>query len=404
MILFWSLAAAMVAAALALVLLPLLRGGHAAGVDQRALNVAVHRDRLRELEAERSEGSLSEELFTQAKEELERDLLQDVSGEEVAAPARGGRWMVVVAALVVPLLTVGLYLGVGMPQAVDGVIPTRPDGAPDVDKMLASLEAKLAAEPNNLEGWMMLGRSYSALERYREAAAAFGRAAALEPDNPDVILYQAEAIANGQGGNMAGQPEALVKHALSINPQHASALWMSGIIAFQNNRFEEAVADWEQVLQGQEPGSDGYKMVFQALSEARANAGMPPLQAPPVPAAAAAAGGPTVTVKVDISAEMARQAGVDDALFIYARAAEGPKAPLAMSRHKVSELPLTVTLDNSMSMVPGMDLSAFPQVVIYARVSKSGQAMAAAGDLEGKSEPLTPAEGSSATVHIDHSL
>ena len=403
MILFWSLAAAMIAVALAFVLLPLLRGGKEAGVDQQKLNVAVHRDRLTELEVELAEGSMSEEQFTQAKDELERDLLQDVSGGKGAETTRGGLWMVGVVAVIVPLISVVLYLNVGKHEAIEGVIPTTEAGAPDVDKMLATLEEKLAAEPSNLEGWAMLGRSYSALDRFREAAVAWGRASALEPRSPDLILYQAEAIANAQGGSMAGQPAALVEKALGINPEHSSALWMSGIIAFQNEDYPTAITYWEKVMKMQDPQSEGYQMVLGAINDARSSAGMPPMEvAKPEPKAPVE--GPTVTVTVDISDEMAMQADIDDTLFVYARAAEGPKAPLALSRHKVSDLPLTVTLDNSMAMVPEMNLSAFPQVVIYARVSKSGQATSEPGDLEGMSEPLAPAEGSSATVRIDHTL
>ena len=403
MILFWSLAAAMVIAALAFVLIPLLRGGTHAGVDQQKLNVAVHRDRLNELEREREEGSLSDDQFVQAKEELEKDLLQDVSGPAAKAATHGGRWAVYAVIAIVPLLVVNLYLFVGKPEAVEGVIPTQADGAPDIDQMLNTLEERLAADPNNLEGWLMLGRSYAAMERYPEASKAYGRAAALAPKNPDIILFHAEAIANAQGGAMAGQPASLIAKALAINPEHPSALWMSGIVDFQNEAYPAAIEKWEKVAASQEPGSDGYKMVLGAINDARQEAGMPIME-PPAPAAAAPVEGPTVTVTVEISDEMAMQAGVDDTLFVYARAAEGPKAPLAMSRHKVSELPLTVTLDNSMAMVPQMNLSAFPQVVIYARVSKSGQAGAAPGDLEGMSEAFAPAEGSTASVRIDHAL
>ena len=403
MILFWSLAAAMVAVALAFVILPLLRGGKEAGVDQQKLNVAVHRDRLNELEVELAEGALNEEQFTQAKEELERDLLQDVSGEKAAAASRGGVWMVGVVAVIVPLISVSLYLQVGKPSAVEGVIPTTEAGAPDIDKMLTTLERKLAESPDNMEGWAMLGRSYAALERYREAAVAWGRAAALAPDSPDLILYQAEALANAQGGNMSGQPASLIAKALAMSPDHFSALWMSGIVAFQSEDYPAAIGYWERVIKSQEPDSEGYKMVLSALNDARKAAGMPPMEvAKPEPKAPVE--GPTVTVSVDITDQMAMQADVDDTLFVYARAAQGPKAPLAMSTHKVSELPLTVTLDNSMAMVPEMNLSAFPEVVIYARVSKSGQAGAAPGDLEGMSEPLVPEEGATTTVRIDHTL
>ena len=418
MTLFWILAALMVAVALALILIPLLRGGGGEDVDAGALNVALHRDRLAELEADLADGTVTQEEYAQAKEELERDLLQDVTAAGgVSAGSRGGLWMAAVAAVLVPAISVALYLGVGEPGALDGSkARATAAGAADIQQMVRNLEQRLEKQSNDVEGWMMLGRSYSVLNRIADAVTAYRKAVELQPQNIEAILFLAESIANTQGGDISrGEPPRLIAQARAIDPNQPTAMWMEGIVRYQQGDYRGAIELWERVLPTQNPEGEGYRMISEALADARRQAGMAP---PPAAAATEAApagaeqassaqpvAGPKLLVSVGISDEMALQAQVEDTLFIYARAAQGPKAPLAMVKRQVGDLPLTVTLDNSMAMVPGMDLTAFPEVVVYARVSKSGTAAAAEGDLVGTSDPVRPAEsGTAVAVNIDRPL
>jgi cytochrome c-type biogenesis protein CcmH len=407
MILFWSLAAALLLVAIAAVVWPLLRS-HSGTVDNATrLNVAIHRDRLAELESDVESGELGQEQLAEARADLERDLLNDVADDgkgRSTLSEGGGRWMALAIVLLVPLFTVLLYLQVGMPDAVDGPPPVASHtGAPDIQAMVAGLEQRLVDNPDNFDGWMMLGRSYTVVGRAADAVKAYARATTLQPDNVEALLFHAEAIANASGGSlMSGQAPELVERAYKLKPENPTVMWMTGVIRYQSGDYREALALWQRVLPTQQPGSEGHTMVSQAIADAREALGEPvTASADAGGAAAAAVDGPTLKVEVDISDAMALAASVDDTLFIFARAANGSKAPLALVRKSVVDLPLTVTLDRSMAMVSGMDLASQPLVTVHARVSKSGNAVPQPGDLEGSSSAVEPGQDGVVRVVID---
>jgi cytochrome c-type biogenesis protein CcmH len=406
---FAVIATAMVVAAVAWVLVPLLRHRGGNYVDGSASNVAILRDQLRELEADRGRGSISAAHYEQARQELERRVLEETAGAPSAeAAARGGTpWVAAVFAGVLPIAAVLLYLMVGTPAALGPQSVSRAAGpghdfTPEqVEKMVTDLAARLANEPDNLEGWVVLARTYSALKRFDAAAEAYERVVKLAPNEPDFLADYADALATSLGGNLSGKPLALVARALEIDPAHWKALALAGTEAFNRKDYRAAIGYWERLRAIAPAGSPFAQSVDSSIAEARELGGLKP----DAPAVAAAPAGPVarVTGTVALGASLRDRAAPTDTVFVFARAAEGPRVPLAILRRQVKDLPFEFALDDSMAMAPNMTLSKFPEVVIGARVSRSGNATPQSGDLEGFSRPVRVGASGVAVV-IDGAL
>jgi cytochrome c-type biogenesis protein CcmH len=374
---FWAMAAAMVALALVFVLPPLLRGKPAAG-DQNAANVAIFKQRLAELEREAAGGGLTEQGLAEARAELERQLLGDLRPQSATAKTKPARGVAAAVALLVPALAAGLYFQLGglpLDEQPTAQIPADREGQiAFIRDNLEELQAKVAAEPENLEGWLMLARSHMVLEQYQVAADALARAERHLGEQPDLLASRAEAAGYAAQGDLTGLPSQLLQRALAIEPAHPKALWLAGLAALQGEDNRQAELYWRRLLAVLPPESGTAAQVEQMLTRLE-----------PAPASAAKL---AVTVRLDPA--LAQGLPPEATVFVLARAAEGPRAPLAVVRRQVRDLPLTLTLDDSMAMVPEMNLSRFPQVVVEARVSRSGAAAAASGDLIGRSEPVRP--------------
>ncbi len=429
MILFWSLVTAMVVLALAFVLPPILRGGKKSGVTQNDLNIAVLKEQMEELQWDLDDGALSKAQFAAAKKDLERELLYDLSGTTPGANPTtkpGGRWAAVALLAAVPALAFGLYQEIGasklipilqaaaeQPKRAAAPAPapaTAPDQRmPSIDEMVTSLAARLEQQPNDPQGWTMLGRSYMALRRYGEAATAYARADQLAPGDATLIASQAEAIALNDGGRLSGRPAELLAKALELQPTNPKALWLNGNLHFQEADYPQAVAAWNALLPQLQPGGEQVETVAGLIQEAQSRMGVAvaetakplPVATPSTPVTPAEPAAKALTVTVSLDASLKNQAAPEDTLFVFARAAQGPRMPLAIVRKQVKDLPLTVTLDDSMAMTPAATLSKFPQVVVGARVSKSGNAMPQSGDLNGTSQAVAPGHPETIAVTID---
>ncbi len=419
MIGLWLGAALMVLVALIFLLPPLLRSRtrHAPTADRQQLNLAIYRSRLEELESARQADELDEDDYRAAREDLERAMMADVPVVEAESETPNAPHPVTAAvlALAVPVAALGLYLALGNPQALSpGTVvarttaPTDATGSttqslPSVDSMLAQLETRLASHPDDAEGWRLLGRSYTHLERLEDASRAFSRARALRPDNPDAMLDHAEILARLAGNRLEGEAMKLVNRALAVDPSHRRALWLGGFSALQAGDKPGAITHWEkiQALGGLEP--EETQMLNRMLARARGEEEVAP-KAPAPPPSTASVDGARVTVRVELASELRDQAAPTDTVFIYARAAEGPRIPLAIVRKQVRDLPLTVALDDSMSMSPEFRLSLYPEVIIGARISKSGNARPDSGDLQGSSDRLHTADTGKVSITINKRL
>jgi cytochrome c-type biogenesis protein CcmH len=401
MIAFWIAGGLFVAVAVLLFVLPLLRSRGGDRVSQSAANIAIYRDQLRELEADLRAGSLSAEHYEKARREIEARLLEDLSRPDTA-PVLRHKWRAAAIALAfaIPLCTVGLYFIVGNPQALslaDADATAHGVSAQQIQAMVVRLAERLKANPEDGQGWVMLGRSYGALGRYDEAAKAYANAVQRLPGDAQVLADYADVLGMTQGEHLQGKPESIIERALKVDPDNTKALALAGAVAFEKKDYRNAVDNWEHLLRLVPQDSEFARSVGASIAEARdlddRTSGRP---VAPVPSAAASG----VSGVVKLAPALAEKVAPTDTVFIFARAAEGPRMPLAIMRKQARELPATFLLDDSMAMAPDMKLSNFPQLVVGARVSKSSNATPQPGDLQGMSRSV--ANGSTGiTVVID---
>jgi cytochrome c-type biogenesis protein CcmH len=410
---FIVIATVMVAIALAWILWPLLRGARRPTVERHVANANIYRDQFVELDADLKRGTISEAQYEEARSELERRLLEEAKGEKGAAPPpmRPARGAAVLLAVMVPVLAGLLYWKLGAPDAFSPIAKMNDPNhhmTPDqVQKMVGDLAARLEKEPDNVDGWVILAKTYYTMRDFPKAAAAYERLVKLVPNEPDLLADYADALAMSQGRNIQGKPMELINAALKVDPNHWKALAMAGTAAFDAKDYKKAVEYWERLRDTQPADSPLAKSIAPGIAEARQLAGMPAvavadaskaaadphkgLKMPSpsaAPAAKAAAGGATsVGGTVTLSDAVKAKAAPGDMVFIFARPAEGSRMPLALTAVKVSDLPAKFTLDDTMSMSE-TKLSGVPQVIVGARVSKSGKPMPSSGDLEGLSKPV----------------
>lgn len=395
MMLFWTIAVLLVGVALFFVLPPLRqRQAQLAGPTQKALDVAVYREQLAELEADLRNGNLDTAQFEQARSDLQRTLLETVSDEastRAMADAGGasGKRAALVVGIAVPVLAVSLYLALGTgAAAIDPeqmtASPSDAGHAGSVEDMVASLRKRLETNPANPAGWVMLARSYYVLGRYAEAGAAYE--SAMEHgagDEPDVLAGYADVLAAQQDRRLDGKPMELVRRALQHNPNHAKSLWLAGTAAYQANDYQSARDYWNRLAALLPPGSEDADVIQANLAE------LDRLSGGEATSAAKPAAQMTIQGMVELAPALADRVASTDTVFVTARAVNGPKMPLAAMKRQAKDLPLSFTLDDSMVMMPGTKLSDFAEVEVTARISKSGNAITQAGDLRAKSVRIT---------------
>ncbi len=375
--LFWVLAAGLVVVALAILFFGVRRAARGETVDRDLQNAEIAREKLERLKQDFAAGTLSEDQYSQLRNELEQALGTDLSGpRESVAAADGRSWgIVIITAIVVPALAFSLYAWLGNPAMVT---PIASDTAsPSLEQVANRLEAELRQDPKDAEAWYMLGHVYMQEDRYADAAHAFGQAEGFAPENADVLLSYADALAMTQGGRLAGKPEQLIARALEVSPNNTTALWLAGMASNQQGDYEQAVKHWRRVEQLVRQDPKTLKQVRSLIAQAEKKLGHHVAAETPV-----AAKGKTLEVAVRIASSLAKDIGPGDTVFVFARAENGPPMPLAVVRKPAGDLPFNVTLDDSMAMAPAMRLSAFGRVVVGARISRSGNAMPQPGDLE----------------------
>jgi cytochrome c-type biogenesis protein CcmH len=408
MLIFWSIATLLVAVTLAVLLLPLFSARRkTAAPDANAAALAVYRDQKRALDAELADGVISAEEHEAAVAELSRRLGEDVGAPGEQAPAASPRkrtWLVAAALLVViPSAAFILYALLGKPDAITssaGGGNAHEVSDQQILAMVDSLAKRLKTRPDDADGWVLLARSYQSLGRFGEAADAYGHAEALVPDNAELLADYADVLAMAQGRKLSGKPAELATRALAIDPNHTKALALAGTAALEAHDLEAAVGYWRRLQALLPEGSEDARQITAIIAEVESakSGGKSPPPSAPAPArertqpavAASAASNVAITGRVEISAALGPKVAVTDTVFIFARATEGPRMPLAILRIPAKELPKEFRLDDSMGMGSGAKLSAMPTVVVEARISKSGNAMPQAGDLSGKSEPVKP--------------
>lgn len=383
MIDFWLAAGLLLLVALSFLLIPVLRERRAQREEDRtALNVALYQERVAELQSQQAEGVLDAGQMDSGRAEAARELLADTEG--VAAPrvSKLGKPLPLLAAVLVPVLGLGLYLHFG---AADKVELTREfaQAPQSMEEMTQRLERAVAAQPDSAEGLYFLGRTYMAQERPADAAKMFERAANLAGRQPELLGQWAQAQYFADGKKWSAKIQALTDEALKADPKEVTSLGLLGIAAFEGERYQEAIDYWNRLL-AQLPPDDNSRAALQggikrAAERLEASGG----KVAQAPVAAKAA---LLKVSVDLSSELRSKVQPGDSVFIFARATSGPPAPLAAKRLTVADLPVTVELGDADAMMPQLKLSNFAEVQLVARISRAGQPTA--GEWVGRSGPL----------------
>ncbi|ATB63942.1 c-type cytochrome biogenesis protein CcmI [Pseudomonas mosselii] len=385
---FWLSAGLLLLAALAFLLLPILRGRRRqqAEQDRTALNVALYEERVAELAAQQAAGVLDEQQLANGRDEAARELLADTERGDVIRQGHLGKAVPLLAAVLVPVMALGLYLHFG---AADKVELTQEFArAPQsMAEMTTRLERAVQAQPDSAEGLYFLGRAYMAEQRPADAAKAFERAVALAGRQPELLGQWAQSLYFAADKQWSAQLQALTDEALKADPQEVTSLGLRGIAAFEGERYQEAIDFWQRLLAQLPPGDASREALQGGIDRA---------------ADKLKAGGGKVAetarlkVRVELAAALKDKVRPDDTVFIFARASNGPPMPLAAKRVTVAQLPIEVELSDADAMMPQMKLSDFAEVQLVARVSRTGQPTH--GEWKGQSAPL--ATGTQGTQHV----
>jgi cytochrome c-type biogenesis protein CcmH len=393
---FWIIATTILVFVLATLVIALLRPHR--GSTELSTNKLLHESRLTELRRDVEDQVIAEAELATATEEIERALLDETGSASTPSdgPKDAAKWLTVaVILIVIPAITFVTYFRLGLPDVAIGNTPTQsePDiSQQQIDDMLASLQQRLVDNPHDPEGWLLLGRSFLALGRYQEAATALAKTHELVGDIPQVLLHYADALAMANGGRITDQARKLVLKTLEIEPDNITALWLAGLGARETGETTQALVYLRRARQLRAATGSPSEELDQAIEE---------IQGSPVEPIQPQSTATSIEVSVQIAPQLISEVDAGATLFVFARTPNTGGPPLAVSRTVAGNLPLSVTLDETMAMAPMFKLQAGQTVTITARISKSGTPGAASGDLQGVSEPLVVGDVKSTQVIIN---
>lgn len=418
MVTFWLLAILLFTLAIAFILYPFIakqylgkkstEDNNELTIDQRQINIDIAKEQLSALEIDFSAGEISQEEYDSLKYELEASLIDDISANKTPAvksetTTTNHKIIILLVILFIPLCSVLFYYKLGTPGMIDGSAQQFVDSQhgktgnqPSVEDMVVMLANKLKDNPGDQRGWFLLAKTYMALKKYNDAYKTYEKLLILTGEDPAVLVSMADSLAMTRGGKMSGEPEKLLRRALKISSDNVTALWLIGIAEKEKGNHAQALKYWSKlyplISDDVEAKETVAKMIESVGGNVEANESehnhdssvssetMASIAAE-IQASTSGKEIKAIKVTVNLSAEILNQADSNDIVFIYAKALQGPPMPLAAYKKKVSELPITVILDDSMAMMPTMKISAFKQVLVGARISKSGQPGKQAGDL-----------------------
>jgi cytochrome c-type biogenesis protein CcmH len=408
MFVFWSIAVVICALALWVLWRPLHNHSVLKMESIQQRNIAIANERALEIDSAFDAGDIDTEERNQARSDLEMALADELAtSAELKDQFTQTSTLTSLAVLIlVPVLAFGLYNFTSNydPDAKPGEPLTATTDAPSLDEIISRLEETVNANPEDQQGLYLLAQSYSRLGRYAEAAQRFAQLIELTSPDADLLVSYADNSAMANDQIFTEDMSTSLSKALELNPEHVSGLWLSGLAEQQLGRSEIALRRWitlQPMLTGDPEASRELVILINDVSQ---ELGANRTQKINTEFAAQkslstddnySAG---ITVKVSLSPELQSEVADNDSVFIFAKAKSGPPMPLAASRQSVAALPITVKLDDSMAMLPQMKLSSFDQVLLGARISKSGEAIPQPGDLE--SELVASPNSSSEIIEL----
>lgn len=430
-IMFWAILICMLFIAIAFLVYPLLKVREKRSLAYKESNLKINDEKVKELDLDLKEGRIDQAFYKAAREELDKELLIDIPAEsqQTAAlhytnTAKRHPTLALVVSVFIPMLALLLYLQLGMHTASDEMFVANQAAAPmqkqlSVEEMAIKLEAHIEKNGGSVQEWAMLGRAHKHLGKYVLAAKAFAVALEQDPANAQLMLENAEVIALSNDRVFVPEASQLVEKAYELEPDNANVLWFAGVSAYQAGSYQTAIDRLLQLLPIAGGEEDVMKSIIGIVAESRneliaAGKEMPELEAmlgvkaitPEIAVTQTiqpdnAVAGTSLTVSVDVSDEVRNKFSSSDAIFVYAKAKQGPRAPLAVKRLTLAVLPATVVLDDSMAMIEGMNLSAFDNLEVSARVTKSGSAISQSGDFIGRTDVADKKSETSLNVVID---
>ncbi len=398
MLVFWTLATLMTVLALAIALVPLLRArSGVAGPSEHAAALEVLRGQRREIESDIASGILAADAREEALSELIARAGEDLPADSPKAPlaAAPKPWVAAaIVAIAIPALAFGLYGTLGTPSALDvkSLAGAKVDDK-QVAAMVESLARKVRDRPDDIQGWALLGRSMATLGRFQEAADAYEHLSKLMPGDPDVLADWADVLGMAQGRSLLGRPREIAKQALDADPRHPKALALMGTAELDAGDFASAVAYWERLrdqLPQSSPDAEEARTIIAEIRGRAAAAGKPVPGGRDAPATSKAAAGSSVSGSVELAFAVAGKVSGKETLFVFARAENGPRVPLAVVRARADALPFAFALDDSQAMAPGVNISSAQALRVEARISRSGNAAPQPGDRVGTSAVVKP--------------
>ncbi len=391
------------AIALAFFLVPWFRAAHAeTALPRQGVNTLLFRDRLQELETERETGKIDPEQFAQLKAELEVNFLADVRAEEgeAVATSRAPRWGAMLLVIVLPAISLSVYIIEGQLKEVESWLQTKQRWAPLIEGSLQGkpvdpeqakeltagdyirvLQSILQRSPEHVAGWRDLGTAYMQVGLYHFAESAFQRASALVPDDPELMLMVVESKMGQGKGALDETGLSLLQQVLKVDAGNPKARMMMGMASYSRGDYDNAISVWQTLLQDTPPGSEGAKILQSSIERARTKRDAAPVASnSATPAASAGADVPQLKVSVTVSPQVQAEMDGSWSLMVYAKAVGGMPMPVAIEKIPYVQAPVTVVLDDQDAMAPMARLSTSKTVKVFARLSRSGQATPQAGD------------------------
>ncbi len=412
---FWLIMILMLLFAIGLLVYPLLRARENTSIAYKDSNLRINDEKIRELDIDLQEGRIDHDSYKLAREELDRELLIDIplenqqtASQHYTGSAKRHPALALMIAVFVPMMALLLYLELGMHSASEASFiaeqsqqRSQEKEMPSVEEMTRTLEAKIEKEGGTVQEWTMLGRAHKYLGKYELAAKAFAVALEKDSSNAQLMLESAEMIALTNKQTFIPEARDLVLKAYAIEPNNPNALWFAGVAEYQHGNYRQAIEHLTTLLPLAAGEEDVINSIISIVTKSREQliargedvaelSEMLGIEAKaavvvqPDAQTMAVASGTRLQVAVDISADVREKFTASDIIFVYAKAKQGPRMPLAAQRMTLAELPAEIILDDSMAMVEGMNLSAFEQLVVSARVTKSGSAIAQSGDYIGR--------------------
>lgn len=395
---FPILVSLLIVIALIIIIVPLWRVEEFEEISREDQNIAIAKSKLAELKQQLEDSEINDSQFTIAKNDLENALALDLENQKVSDLHQGGRWLIILLAIALPAASAGMYWKLGTPDLLDpqAKLAEMQHAKKDVSQMsmtevLDMIKKRISDNPEDGEGWYILGRTFMNIQKYPEAVTAYQRAYKFVGDEPNIMLALADALAMTNEGLMIGEPEKLVEKAIAIDPNNEIGLWLGGLAAEQRNDFPKAYLLWSRLLPLMKEDPNSYKEIESMLAQLKESfpeLGNNTTAQVNAPIDKKVDTGIKVNLSISINSSISQQLTGNEQVFVYAKAVTGPPMPLAAKKLKVSDLPLTVTLSDADAMMPQLKLSSVDAFTVGARVSMTGNPIPQNGDFFVEVSPL----------------